>query len=195
MTTLGDRISISEYFLWAYTRWLRGGTEINEYRGSLDFYSWYIKIKSMCDYPQGWKLISEHLQISEYQYLWTPKGQAQPSKMKKKKRTQSEATQRFAPRWWEKSTKTAWKKNEKRGRSRTMKIKLERKYCYNVNYTSESSFAALNQGWPSSNLSATSGGNSASLGGCMRRFRDQWSGGLQRRPRAHTSRIQDSLSL
>ena len=83
--------------------------------------------------------------------------------------------------------------NEKRGRSRTMKIELDRKYCYHVNYTAESSFAALNQGWPSSNFSATSGGNSASLGGCMKRFRDQWSGGLQRRPRAHTSLIQDSL--
>ena len=42
---------------------------------------------------------------------------------------------------------------------------------------------------PSSNFSATSGGNSASLGGCKKRFRDQWSGGLQRRPRAHTSLI------
>ena len=46
-------------------------------------------------------------------------------------------------------------------------------YCYKVHYTAESSFAALNQGWPSSNFSATSGGNSASLGGCMKRFRDQ----------------------
>ena len=64
-------------------------------------------------------------------------GQAQPSK-KKKRRTLSEATQRFAPRKWEKSTKAAWKKNEKRGRSRSMKIELERKYCYHLDYTAES---------------------------------------------------------
>ena len=51
----------------------------------------------------------------------------------------------------------------------------------------------LNQGCPSSNFSATSSGNSASLGGCIKRLRDQWSGGLQGRPRAHTSLIQDSL--
>ena len=128
-------------------------------------------------------------------FQFSSRGQAQPSKMKKKRRTLSEATQRFAPRKWEKSTKAAWKKNEKRGRSRTMKIELDtsRKYCYNVNYTAESSFAALNQGWPSSNFSATSAGNSASLGGCIKRLRDQWSGGLQGRPRAHTSLIQDSL--
>ena len=67
------------------------------------------------------------------------------------------------------------------------------RYCYNVNYTAESSFVALNHGWQSSNFSATSAENSASLGGCMKRFRDQWSGGLQRRPRAHTPLIQDFL--
>ena len=40
-------------------------------------------------------------------------GQAQPSKMKKK-RALSEATRRFGPRSWEKSTKAAWNKYEKR---------------------------------------------------------------------------------
>ena len=38
-----------------------------------------------------------------------------------------------------------------------------------------------NQGWPSSKFSATSAGNSSSLGGSMRRFRAQCSGGLQGR--------------
>ena len=56
----------------------------------------------------------------------------------------------------------------------------------------ESSSGALCHGWPSTKFSATSAGNSSSLGGSMKRFRAQCSGGLQGRPRAHTSLIQDS---
>ena len=70
---------------------------------------------------------------------------------------------------------------------------FESEHCNNIHYAAESSFAALNQGWPSSNFSTISAGNDASLCGFWKRSRDQRSGGLQRRPRAHTSLIQDSL--
>ena len=64
--------------------------------------------------------------------------------------------------------------------------------CIGKDQNAERPSMISNQGWPSSKLSATSAGNSSSLGGSMRRFRAQCSGGLQGRPRAHTSLIQDS---
>ena len=96
-----------------------------------------------------------------------------------------------------------WKETRQRGHeNRERKVKSKRRHiivCYMSSSRAlqssphESSSVALYHGWPSSNFSAISAGNSASLGGSWKRFRDQWSGGLQRRPRAHTSLIQDSL--
>ena len=94
-----------------------------------------------------------------------------------------------------KRTALEWKIRKGNGEPSLARKKKKRKRndSYLFYYTAESSFMTLNQGWPSSNFSATSAGNSASLGGCIKRLRDQWSGGSQGRPRAHTSLIQDSL--